>query len=309
MPVPSSISDLSQTAGSNSPNGAIDPPNVIDDHLRAAYSFLALLRDGKGLSAEVDVASAATCDIGSANSPFVRITGTTPITSLGTNYNGPRFVRFAGALVLTNSATLVLPGGANISTAAGDSCIAIPIGVSGWQVFGYQRASTAPGTSATLATGRTISITGDLSYTSGSFDGSANVTGTGTLATVNSNTGSFGSATAIPVVTVNGKGLVIGASTTNVASVGVGQTWQDMTASRVKGTTYTNSTGKPIQILVRGGQGGDSGGDLYINGNLVGSHQSSAANLKWTHSAVIPYGSTYKVDGVFCTIASWFELR
>ena len=76
------------------------------------------------------------------------------------------------------------------------------------------------GTAATataLATGRTIAITGDLSYTSGSFNGTGNVTGTGTLATVNSNTGAFGSSTAIPVITVNGKGLITAVSTAAVA--------------------------------------------------------------------------------------------
>jgi len=63
-------------------------------------------------------------------------------------------------------------------------------------------------TATTLATGRTIAITGDLAYTSGSFDGSAAVTGTGTLATVNSNVGSFTSAS----ITVNAKGLITAAS-------------------------------------------------------------------------------------------------
>lgn len=63
-------------------------------------------------------------------------------------------------------------------------------------------------TATTLATGRTIAITGDLAYTSGSFNGSANVTGTGTLATVNSNVGSFTNAT----LTVNAKGLITAAS-------------------------------------------------------------------------------------------------
>jgi len=33
-------------------------------------------------------------------------------------------------------------------------------------------------------------------------------------------------------------------------SIGVGQTWQDMTSSRVSGVTYTNSTGKPITAAV-----------------------------------------------------------
>jgi hypothetical protein len=57
------------------------------------------------------------------------------------------------------------------------------------------------GTATALATGRTIAITGDLSYTSGAFDGTGNVTGTGTLATVNSNIGAF------TKITINAKGL------------------------------------------------------------------------------------------------------
>lgn len=57
------------------------------------------------------------------------------------------------------------------------------------------------GTATALATGRTISITGDMAYTSGSFDGTGNVTGTGTLATVNSNIGTF------TKITINAKGL------------------------------------------------------------------------------------------------------
>jgi hypothetical protein len=65
------------------------------------------------------------------------------------------------------------------------------------------------GSAGTLTTGRTISITGDLSYTSPTFNGSSNITGVGTLATVNSNVGTFQNAT----ITVNGKGLVTAAST------------------------------------------------------------------------------------------------
>ena len=57
------------------------------------------------------------------------------------------------------------------------------------------------GTATTLATGRTIAITGDLDYTSPSFNGSGNVTATGTLATVNSNVGTH------TKITINAKGL------------------------------------------------------------------------------------------------------
>ena len=64
------------------------------------------------------------------------------------------------------------------------------------------------GSAATLTTSRTIAISGDLSYTSPPFNGSTNVAAAGTLATVNSNVGSFTNAS----VTVNAKGLVTAAS-------------------------------------------------------------------------------------------------
>lgn len=94
---------------------------------------------------EADLASAATTDIGSQNTNFLRITGTTTITSFGTTYRGPRFVRFAGALTLThNASTLILPTGANITTAAGDRAIIAPKATAGtadgWQVVAYQKA-------------------------------------------------------------------------------------------------------------------------------------------------------------------------
>lgn len=136
MPVPSSISDLSQTAGSNSPAGS-ESPATTDDYLRQYGAFLAQIRDGKGYSSESDVASAATTDIGAANTFMVRVTGTADITSLGANYSGPRFLRFAGALNIThNASSLILPGGTSLTTHAGFSCVAVPVGnpASGWQI-------------------------------------------------------------------------------------------------------------------------------------------------------------------------------
>jgi hypothetical protein len=102
-----------------------------------------------GAGVQADIASAATTDIGQQNTSFLRVTGTTTITSFGTSYRGPRFLTFADAVTLTNSSTLALPGGANITTAAGDSLIVIPGATSGtadkWIVVGYQK-SQVPGT-------------------------------------------------------------------------------------------------------------------------------------------------------------------
>ena len=63
-------------------------------------------------------------------------------------------------------------------------------------------------TASTWASGRTLSLSGDITYTSPSFDGSGNVTAAATLATVNANVGTWNN------VTVNAKGLVTGGSNT-----------------------------------------------------------------------------------------------
>ncbi|MFN3749244.1 MAG: hypothetical protein ACK4SJ_11215 [Sphingorhabdus sp.] len=78
------------------------------------------------------------------------------------------------------------------------------------------------GSAATLSTGRTFSISGDATGTSAAFNGSANASIPLTLATVNSNVGSFGSASQVPVITVNAKGLVTAVSTVAVSGGGGG---------------------------------------------------------------------------------------
>lgn len=97
-----------------------------------------------------DIASAATVDIGAQLTTLLRVTGTTGITSFGTNYNGPRFLIFQGIVTLTHSATLVLPGAANITTAANDALIAVPIS-GGWQVVAYTRAAGIAAVAGPLA--------------------------------------------------------------------------------------------------------------------------------------------------------------
>lgn len=93
-------------------------------------------------AAEADVASATTTDIGAAASQNVRITGTASISSFGTVAAGTvRRCRMAGALTLTHNATsLILPGGANIVTVAGDCFEAISLGSGNWVVRDYQAA-------------------------------------------------------------------------------------------------------------------------------------------------------------------------
>ena len=65
-------------------------------------------------------------------------------------------------------------------------------------------------------TARNLSLTGDATATLSSVDGSAAVSAALTLATVNSNVGSFGSGTVVPTITVNAKGLVTAVTTSNI---------------------------------------------------------------------------------------------
>lgn len=137
-------------------------------------------------------------------------------------------------------------------------------------------------TATALATGRTIAITGDLTYTSPSFDGSGNVTAAGTLSTVNSNVGSFGGTTAIPVITVDGKGRITAVSTAAVAAAG-GFTIAGNTGTDVFGggetLTFTGSTGVTTAVTdntvtISIGQAVGTGSnvsfnDLTLAGNLT----------------------------------------
>lgn len=70
-------------------------------------------------------------------------------------------------------------------------------------------------TSTYLTANQSITLSGDVS-------GSGTTAITATLATVNANTGSFGSGTVVPVITVNGKGLVTGVSTSSITANGIG---------------------------------------------------------------------------------------
>jgi hypothetical protein len=65
-------------------------------------------------------------------------------------------------------------------------------------------------------TARDLSLTGDATATLTSVDGTANVSAALTLATVNSNVGSFGDSVTVPSFTVNAKGLITAASSTAI---------------------------------------------------------------------------------------------
>jgi hypothetical protein len=93
---------------------------------------------------------------------------------------------------------------------------------------------------------------------------------------------------------------------------GVGQTWQTMTASRAAGTTYTNSTGRPIEVSIGGRTETTVVGNVTvtIGGSVALSRYVGNQTEEFNFSLVVPTGATYVLDVVFgTTLASWFELR
>lgn len=189
----------------------------------------------------VDVASASNINLNSlaASTDSIQITGTTAITGFTVEAGRLFFVRFAGALTLTNNASIVTQTGANILTQAGDTCIL--------------RATAA----------NTVEV---LCYTQ-----------------------------SVP------------------QSLGDGQTWQNVTGSRVFGTTYTNTTGRPILVQVTASNINTTTWSLSVGGNQVATANGSGNNnnAAKTLTAVVPPGQTYSatVSAGSSAISNWMELR
>ena len=115
-------------------NGNIENVNIKSDAAIAASKLnLATIAQVMSMSSKdfseakgADVASDTTTTIWVTDGNYLHITGTTTITSFGTagQAGDERTVVFDGILTLTHNATsLILPTGANITTAAGDTAI------------------------------------------------------------------------------------------------------------------------------------------------------------------------------------------
>lgn len=111
-----------------------------------AYVKTLMMTGARNDAPAVSIASAATVAIGAAAANSINVTGTTTITGFDSIATGvQRRLIFAGALTLTRSATkLILPGGENIVTEAGDVAEMESLGGGNWRCTSYQRATGFP---------------------------------------------------------------------------------------------------------------------------------------------------------------------
>lgn len=129
-------------------------------------------------------------------------------------------------------------------------------------------------------------LTGDITASAGS-----NAT---TLATVNSNVGSFGSATAVGTFTVNGKGLITAASSTTISTTSSAITdfteaAQDAVGAMVGTSIVYNDAGATLQRAA-------------LTGDITASQDSNATTLATVNSNVGSFGTagatgTFTVNG------------
>lgn len=146
------------------------------------------------------------------------------------------------------------------------------------------------------------------------IQGNASGTGIFTLAAPNSNTDRTLTLpdTTGTVITTADTGTV---SQTMLASgvvpLGVGQTLQDVTGSRALGTTYTNSTGRPIFVIVAISQNTTGiGHQVYIDSLTYNAHQDNSSSSSGAAQFIVPNGSTYRVAAQTGEVLNvWLELR
>lgn len=111
--------------------------------------------------------------------------------------------------------------------------------------------------------------------------------------------------------TIQGVG---GQALTAMSSLGYGQTWQDVAASRALGTTYYNTTSKPIQVSVSTNSVSTGGYISAVCNGVTLGYQGTASIASGSSFAcfqfIVPSGASYSVNNITgMTLQFWAELR
>lgn len=149
--------------------------------------------------------------------------------------------------------------------------------------------------------GLTTHVSGTLSVANGG-------TGATTLTANNVLIGAGTSAVTSVAPGTSGNVLTSNGTTWTSASqtgLGYGQTWQNVTASRALGATYTNSTGRPIQVLITVGAVAGIGIATVSGVNIAQTETNSGTYVPL--SFIVPPGATYSFSVE--SIIQWSELR
>lgn len=189
-------------------------------------------------------------------------------------------------------------------------------------------AATAAVTAANLGTIATQNAN-NVAITGGSVTGITDIavadggTGRSTLTANNLLAGNGTSAVNLIAPGTNGQvlqsnGTTWAAATLTENSVGVGQTWQNVLSSRSTYVTYTNTTGRPIVVIVSSSDGEGRSWESYraiVDGLTFRFNHSGDFGGAGSCTIIVPNNSTYRIEGFSTrsgTVGSpqyWIELR
>jgi hypothetical protein len=148
-----------------------------------------------------------------------------------------------------------------------------------------------------LTTGRTISTSGDVSYTSAAFDGTGNVSGVATLTNSGVVSGTYGTSTSIPTFTVDSKGRITNTNTINIPNATSSLT------GLLTGADYTTFNAK--QVALTAGSGiSISSGTISATG-ITSSNLSSVAgitNAQLAKSAITLGTTSMSLGGTYTSV-------
>jgi len=90
------------------------------------------------------------------------------------------------------------------------------------------------------------------------------------------------------------------------------QTYTDVTASRANGTSYTNSTGAPIFVMISGDDNTGQALNLVVTVDSVAlpAQSGSPAGSTTAFTFIVPIGKTYSATwNASASVSAWYELR
>lgn len=214
-------------------------------------------------SSSGNITAAATTDLGALSGDTGPLIGATPITSFGiADYGVERKIICGGGNNITyNATTLIVPGSANIVTAAEDVFVAKSFGSGNWQIIDYQKRDGTPLISQVAQT-ITNGVTATAPSQDAVFDAMALKADT--------------AATATAIAT---KGLVYFAT---IDSTGV--LVNDPAFNQLGGTpVWTNPGGNNLTLTITGAF---PVGRTKVEASFLGNNGSNGTMWKWEHTSV-----------------------
>lgn len=233
-------------------------------------------QSGGGLN---NIAAATTTDLGSLPQTIINVTGSSvSISSFGSSAKSGqmRYVTFAGVNTISSvPGQMNTPGAVDITTAAGDWGIMLPLGSGQWSVAFYQKAS-----GITSGTVTSVSVT-----------------------TANGVSGTVATATSTPAITIT-----LGAITPTSVNGNTVPTGSDIVALLAASQAFTNKTYNGMTVTSSTGTFALANGKTLTVSNTMTQTATDGSTVAFTAGGTVDYlGSTapFTATKTFADGSTW----